>query len=392
MPSANITALTDYAGGQAPVDLAYIGRSPFGPTDDRKTTLNDLFSFITKNITDGAVRFSGTFAPAVSAANAGALYYNDTTDTFQGSRNGSAYDNLIFGAGANQRVAFYSSLDTISSDAEFLYLFGTNSCRIVNGPATPSDLNQQGFGTALTTSTTAQTGILGNAIVILEGFATAASAKFQAARTRDSNAAPQSGDTLFTLSVGGSNLTVPSATMTWTATQNWTSATSNIGTGLSIASTPNGSSAPTQRIMISSAGVVALGNTQALTQNFGTNANVVLGALTTYDNNAATQIGVTGAGLRTLVVQAGVSQTIPIIEQQQSDGTRLHGFYPDRWQVQAEATTDPDSTQLTAGNHFAIYRKNDQFVIAYNDAGTITYLTIPLDGATTTWTQTTTPP
>lgn len=67
------------------------------------------------------------------------------------------------------------------------------------------------------------------------------------------------------------------------------------------------------------------------------------------------------------------------------------GFYA------AETTTDPSAADLTiAGSNTqdvaAIYVKNDKLVVAYNRSGTVNYLTIPLDGATTTFTQSTTAP
>lgn len=62
-----------------------------------------------------------------------------------------------------------------------------------------------------------------------------------------------------------------------------------------------------------------------------------------------------------------------------------------------ETTTDPTAAELTvAGSNakdtFKVYMKNDKFVIAYNNAGTVTYIAIPLDGATTTFTHSTTAP
>ena len=62
------------------------------------------------------------------------------------------------------------------------------------------------------------------------------------------------------------------------------------------------------------------------------------------------------------------------------------------WLVGQEFTTDPGTTVLTAGADFAMYRKNDKLVFAHNVAGTINYLSIPLNGSTTTWTQNTTAP
>ncbi len=80
------------------------------------------------------------------------------------------------------------------------------------------------------------------------------------------------------------------------------------------------------------------------------------------------------------------------IAQITNNGVAGWEFWGDYWQIQKEATADPGTARLSAGDHFAIYRKNDKLVVAYNNAGTITYLTIPLDGATTTWTQSTTAP
>lgn len=62
------------------------------------------------------------------------------------------------------------------------------------------------------------------------------------------------------------------------------------------------------------------------------------------------------------------------------------------WLVGQEFATDPGTTVLTAGADFAMYRKNDKLVFAHNVTGTINYLSIPLDGSTTTWTQNTTAP
>jgi hypothetical protein len=62
------------------------------------------------------------------------------------------------------------------------------------------------------------------------------------------------------------------------------------------------------------------------------------------------------------------------------------------WITMDEADANPTSTQLDQDDSISIYNKADKLVFAYNNGGTITYLTIPLDGSTTTWTQTTTAP
>lgn len=60
--------------------------------------------------------------------------------------------------------------------------------------------------------------------------------------------------------------------------------------------------------------------------------------------------------------------------------------------IMDESDANPTTTELDADDSFAIYSKANTFVIAYNLAGTMNYLTIPLDGSTTTWTNSTTAP
>lgn len=62
------------------------------------------------------------------------------------------------------------------------------------------------------------------------------------------------------------------------------------------------------------------------------------------------------------------------------------------WAVMAEGASNPGTGLLSSLDTFAVYMKADKFVIAYNNAGTITYITIPMDGSTTSWTHGTTAP
>lgn len=57
-----------------------------------------------------------------------------------------------------------------------------------------------------------------------------------------------------------------------------------------------------------------------------------------------------------------------------------------------EADADPGTGDLDDADSFALYRKGDKLVIAHNVGGTINYLTIPLDGSSTAWSQGTTAP
>ncbi len=62
------------------------------------------------------------------------------------------------------------------------------------------------------------------------------------------------------------------------------------------------------------------------------------------------------------------------------------------WQIMDEADSDPTTTELDSLDSIAIYNKNNKLVFAYNNAGTITYISIPLDGSSTAWTHSTAAP
>lgn len=57
-----------------------------------------------------------------------------------------------------------------------------------------------------------------------------------------------------------------------------------------------------------------------------------------------------------------------------------------------EAGANPTTTALDQDDSVGVYTKADKFVVAYNDGGTMTYISIPLDGSTTTWTHSTSAP
>jgi hypothetical protein len=64
-----------------------------------------------------------------------------------------------------------------------------------------------------------------------------------------------------------------------------------------------------------------------------------------------------------------------------------------RW---TEVDANPSAAELTSGanakDKLAAYMKADKLVFAYNNAGTVTYLSIPLDGSSTVWTHGTSAP
>jgi hypothetical protein len=92
MASKKITQLPNLNGNQVSTDLVTaVDLSQPAATQNVKSTLNDLFSVITKNLTDGALRFQGFAAPAVSTAGTGAIYFDSASNTFQISTNASAF-------------------------------------------------------------------------------------------------------------------------------------------------------------------------------------------------------------------------------------------------------------------------------------------------------------
>lgn len=91
------------AGGtnQAPTDVIVgLDLSLAASAQNAKWTLNNLFSVITRNITDGALRFGGFAAPSLSAPGTCSLYFDSTSNIFKISQNGGAYLDLSTAAPA----------------------------------------------------------------------------------------------------------------------------------------------------------------------------------------------------------------------------------------------------------------------------------------------------
>lgn len=84
-----------------------------------------------------------------------------------------------------------------------------------------------------------------------------------------------------------------------------------------------------------------------------------------------------------LNLRAEDTGTSIVFTTSQADRAR---FDDSGWLVLREVTTNPTAADLTVDNEVALYRKSDTLAIAYNSTGTIYFLTIPLDGSTTSWT------
>lgn len=60
--------------------------------------------------------------------------------------------------------------------------------------------------------------------------------------------------------------------------------------------------------------------------------------------------------------------------------------------VLAELAANPGTSDLAADAAIAVYTKADKLVFAYNNGGTVTYITLDLDGSDTTWAHSTSAP
>lgn len=127
------------------------------------------------------------------------------------------------------------------------------------------------------------------------------------------------------------------------------------------------------------------------TPNWTTASFVTLAASTTLTNErvltgTANQIVVTDNGAGSTVVLS-TPQDLDTGADWQASTLRLTSFL-----YGTEVSANPTTSDLTSLAAFAIYMKGDRLIFAYNNAGTITYISIPMDGSTTTWTHNTTAP
>lgn len=491
MPSNKLSVLPDLAGLQAPADLVYVVDVSAGVTGSKRSTLNDLFAFITKNITDGAVRFQEFAAPALSAANQGALYFDAATDRFRVSENGGAYVDLLNGGvigrtvvgGTVGSVLFVGAGGLLAQDNANLFWSDGNDSLGVRA-ATPaarlhvhanvgesmnpssggrpvcyfgvpsSSLNptQQAIlegGVVQIASKDNSGGVSRKALVVMQESDTGtnffAGGTFALFDTHTSN--PGGAPTVLAVDALSETLTSTAETALLSAVRARSHAGSNgiVSTLVGVDATARALNTAGQVIEAFAVKAVARSENGSNTSIFdaiaadlvinkpgGTisfavfldvgfngssisgNCNELVGLWINSFNSftATTKVAIRTSGPerlefggRCIIGEAGSraaseislqvsSPPVPTaqIAQFRNNTTPVWELWPAPWQVQAEAATDPGTTQLVAGNHFSLYRKNDKLVIAYNNAGTITYLTIPLDAATTTWTQSTTAP
>lgn len=85
-----------------------------------------------------------------------------------------------------------------------------------------------------------------------------------------------------------------------------------------------------------------------------------------------------------------------VSELQVTDGSTGAGLLRASGFKALEVSANPSAADLTSGadakDRLQVYMKADKLVFAYNNAGTVTYITLDLDGSDTTWTHGTSAP
>lgn len=328
MPSAKLTALANLAGAQVPDDLAYIVDVSAGVAGSKKSTLNDLVSIITKNITDGAVRFQGFAAPTVSAAGAGALYFATASNTWKGSRNTGAYQDLLFGTGAVTQIAYWDTpADSVLGSASWTFNNTTKTVTLSHTDNTPHFIIQN---TTASTPDEFRVFLLGGTVIQGINFdAVGNGASLNLFGGRDGPLFPLATAGLGGIRFAGVNgggvgpTTSGGGSISYTATANLS--LTEGGSGMTISAVPNGATTDTVRFTITGSGacIVGANGTGPTATLGGTSTSVVLGNLTTYATDGAIQIGNSNTGpttVKTVVIQANPLQTASILETQSSGG------------------------------------------------------------------------
>ena len=130
MANRKFSAFTAGGTNQVPTDvLVGLDLSLAANAQNTKWTLNNLFAVVTRNITDGALRFGGFAAPAVSGAGEGSIYFDSTSNTFKISQNAGAYANIgnVSTTGFTAtRVPIANGANTLTDDAGLTFNTTTN--------------------------------------------------------------------------------------------------------------------------------------------------------------------------------------------------------------------------------------------------------------------------
>lgn len=185
MATKKFSAFTAGSTNQDPTDvLVGLDLSLATSAQNTKWTLNNLFAVVTRNITDGALRFGGFAAPAVSGAGEGSIYFDSTSNTFKLSQNAGAYfnvGNVITTGFTSTRIPIANGANTLTDDAGLSYNTTTDFLSI--GSATGGGIHFVGTN--------------GNTVALAAQAPAAASYLYYLP-----NAAPTAGQALYAATVG----------------------------------------------------------------------------------------------------------------------------------------------------------------------------------------------
>jgi hypothetical protein len=337
MASKKITALPNWGGAQVPTDLlTAVDLSQPAATENVKTTLDDLFSTITKNITDISVQWQdGDGTKTVSAANNGKLAYSQGAaggaGSFQVSENGAAYQNLLKGVLTATLMPVASAAD-ILVDSPWAVLGSTTARTTSFNASTP--------GTSLSSYLSPRVGIVelagGHSLGIL-GLFVDAFTWFFAGTLASPSGISSAGTTYWAWShIGqydgtaghgneGVRIVVQSS-QAFSSTQ--------AGSYYSIANCANGSTTSIVRLGINQLGCVHIRPTIASGASTSGTSTLfqVGGSGYTTDNNAISFFAdaTTGgsAATKNIVAQQKGSQTGALFETQSASAVAQFGLYP----------------------------------------------------------------
>lgn len=116
--------------------------------------------------------------------------------------------------------------------------------------------------------------------------------------------------------------------------------------------------------------------------------NIAVFLLDSQASNTFLTIGGGGSALNTVTEIRLITAT----NTTTLDGTERLRITTNGHMMLPELTTDPGTGDLAANAAMAVYNKNNKIVFAYNNAGTITYVTLDMDGSDITWAHSTTAP
>src|SRR3990172_5614666 len=403
MASEKLSNLVDLAGAQVPTDLAYVVDVSAGAAGSKRSTLNDLFSEITKNITDLSVQFADNAAAStVSDASKGKIAYDQTAasavGSFRVSENAGIYQNLIKGplSGGNltaNLLPFAQNGASVANTA--LAQTGSSGSRILTFvPTSPGTSLSSYNGGPLTLVNEAlagaSIGLIGmqNEIrIVTYGLVSTFAAPIAVADNQILGLLSVRGQ--YGTTVGNFNT---AGYIQIRATQAW--AVGSSGASMAFSTLANGQAVGNhiERMIINQNGAVHVAPNSAGTGKSTTGTDVVfmvggtVGAGSrTDDNDTASFFGTVQNAGKNVVIQQQNEQTRALLELQYQNGTAGFGLYPtasvsgiyEDWL----GTTNPPA--VSAAGHARLYVSGaGQFLASQNGGAYSAFFPVSGGGVT----------